>query len=658
MSAAQSQKFKELFKPIKIGNVLVRNRITMAPMTTLYAGPDGEVTDQCIEYYGARAKGGTGLITVEGTYISPLGLQIPDSISVCDDKFVPGLARLADSIKRNGAVAVLQLIHSGIQAWVPQTVGPSPVGRIMGKPISSKATPHELTIQEIEQIIQDFGNAAFRAMMAGFDMVQLHGTHGYLIHQFLSPLTNKRGDKYGADRDLFALEVYRGVREKCGPNYPIIFRLCADEALGDERLKDGITLDDAKKTAQRLVKEGVDALDVTGGQDDVIDQYVPSAYVLEHNQGTFLHLASEIKKLVNVPVISGGAIETPEVAEKAIKDGTADMVFLGRQLIADPEWAAKAEEGRPEERRPCVKCMHCGDRILALKPVNCAVNPLAGFEYKYMSEDDIPPARNKKKILVIGGGPGGLECARIATKRGHDVTVVEKSNKLGGTVKLAAIPSFKQRSQSLIDWYEDQIKKLGVKVKTKTNASVGLIKELDPDVVVVATGAEPMILEIPGIEKSVTADDVLLGKVDTGQNVIVIGGGLVGSETAMYLAKQNRKVTILEALPALELAMTIVGIAFLKPGGLFAKYGIEVITGASVVEIKDGEVVTTDKSGEKKQIKADTIINAMGRQQVLPEELVSNARAMGKSVFVIGDAKAPRETKDAIREGFMTALNM
>ena len=288
------KELKFMFEPIKIGSLAVKNRIVFPPMTTLYAGHDGEMTDQCVAYYSARAKGGTGLITVEGAYINSTGPQLPCAISVANDTFIAGLSRLANGIKLNGAIAVLQLIHAGIQSYLQQTVGPSPIGRNSAGYTSSRITPLELSTEEVDAFVEDFALAASRAKLAGFDAVQLHGGNGYLIQQFTSPLTNKRTDKYGKDRDLFALNIIKAVKEKCGADYPVIFRMCADEPLYYKQLKGGITIDDAKKSAVRLQEAGADALDVTGAQGDNAHLVTPGSYVTEDKEGYFFHLAKEI----------------------------------------------------------------------------------------------------------------------------------------------------------------------------------------------------------------------------------------------------------------------------------------------------------------------------------------------------------------------------
>lgn len=649
-------KFSKILNPYYIGDIKVRNRIAMAPMTTLYAGHDGQVTEQLIEYYAARAKGGAGMITVEGAYVNETGLQIPASINVSDDKFIPGLSRIADGIKDNGSVAVLQLIHSGIQAWVKQSVGPSEIGRIDGKPISTESTPRALTAKETAQFVEDFAQAARRAKMAGFDMVQVHGTHGYLIMQFLSPKTNKRIDNYGVDRNLFPVEIVRAIKATCGDNYPVIFRLCADESLGDPNIIGGITIEDAKITAKVLEEAGVDAFEVTGGTDDVIHLYVPSAYILDGNEGVFKKYAKEIKKVVKVPIITGGGVNTPKAVEEMLDDGSIDAVFIGRQLIADPDWVNKVSEGRTEDIRPCVKCVECGSRIVFMKCMRCSINPLSGIEWKYLNEKQIPFARDKKKILIIGGGPAGLEVARTAVLRGHEVTIVEKNNQLGGTINTASVPSFKSRFSELKNWYVKQLEDLKIKLVLGKKADVNMIKEINADVVIVTTGSEDAIPDIPGIGNTVLSTDVLLQNAEVGEKVIIIGGGFVGAETALHLAKQHKKVTVFEASENPEFEIS--GVALLRKGGLFDQYGVKYNLNTPIVEIYEGKVLTIGKLGKKIYTEADTIINAIGRKPVVDEKIIEYLKAEGKKYFIVGDAKRVRKVTDALHEAFQVAMSI
>ena len=650
-----SMTYSKILEPIQIGRLRVRNRINMAPMTTLYAGSDGEVTDQLMQYYAARARGGTGMVTVEGAYVNDNGLQIPCSINVSDDRYIPGLSRIANAIKDNGAAAVLQLIHAGIQAWVEQSVGPSEIGRIDGKPISTELTPRAMTTKEVHQYVNDFAKAAKRAQMAGFDAVQVHGTHGYLIMQFLSPITNHRIDNYGVDRNLFPVEIVQEIKKACGKDYPVIFRLCADETLGDKFMQKGITIEDAKITAQRLEKAGVDAFDVTGGSDDVIHLYVPSAYVLEGIEGAFINYAEQIKEVVSVPVMTGGGVETPEEAERILTEHNVDMLFIGRGLIADSEWIRKIETGRREEIRPCVKCVECGQRIVYDAEMRCSVNPISGKEWKYLNETEIPYAHDAKNVLVIGGGIAGMEAAKTAKLRGHKVTIVEKQGILGGTLNTASKPCFKYRFDRLVKYYINEVKRLDIDVQFNTRADMEYIESMKPDAIIMATGSMELLTRIPGAEHCLSADDVLNEKVEVGENVIVIGCGMVGEELSYNLARQNKKVTVFEAL---EPAMSVQGIALLRPTGLFEQYGVTVHTHTPIVEIYKDGVLTIDSMGRKTITKADHIISAIGRIPSHGSEFINSLRDKNYWVIPIGDAVSARKVSESVHEAFQAAMSI
>jgi len=651
--------FSRLFEPWKLGLLTVRNRIVMPPMVVGYAGPKGEVTEQLVAYYEARARGGVGMIIVEASYISPEGKLVEGELGIYDDSLIPGLAHLADAIKTHGAVAAIQIAHGGIQAKVPDLVGPSSIGRTL---IPPPKTPRELSTEEIEALVEKFALAAERAKKAGFDAVEVHGTHGYIITQFLSPLTNKRTDRYGADRTLFAREVVERIKERCGKSFPIIFRLNANEFI-----EGGITIEDAKKIARVLEEAGVDAFDVTGGNYDTVDYLLMPCYY-SAEEGWFFKLAKEIKSVVSVPVISGGLIVSPEVAEKAIAEGLVDAVFIGRQLIADPEWPRKVYEGRVEDIRPCLACNEgcIGNRVFQGKPTWCAVNSLSGWEYRWRSESEIPKAVTKKRVLVVGGGPAGLEAARVAALRGHDVVLVEKEKVLGGTARIAAVPVFKKRIEKLIKWYEVQLNKLGVKIITGREADEKLLEEVKPDVVIIATGSKPLIPKIPGVENAVSADDVLTGRASVGEKVVVVGGGLVGIETALWLAMEKGKkdITVVEALPEIARDLEPISkIALIRPRGpwpegLLHRYGIKVLTSTPVVEIRKNEVVVLRDGIKLETIPADTIVLAVGRISNLDSKLLEAVKRVAKEVYVIGDAKAPRKIIDAIHEGFSIALDI
>jgi 2,4-dienoyl-CoA reductase-like NADH-dependent reductase (Old Yellow Enzyme family)/thioredoxin reductase len=640
------ERFENLFSEVKIGRVTLRNRIVMPPMVMCYASSEGEINEQVIAHFEARAKGGVGLIIVEASYIHPSGKGFESEVAIDRDTLIPRLHMLTNAVKVNGSAIAIQLYHGGIQAHVDQPVGPSAIGRKVFPP---PRTPRELTTSEVEEMVEYFANAALRAKMSGFDMVEVHGTHGYLIAEFLSPLTNKRTDKYGVDRTLFATEIVKRIKEKCGRDFPVIFRLAADEFE-----EGGITVEYAKEVAKKLEVAGVDAFDVTGGTYDTTDHIIPPVYY--DKQGYFFNQASEIKKVVHVPVISGGMITDPIVADSAIKDGVVDLVFIGRQLIADPEWPNKVREGKVEDIRPCIACEQCIERIFFQEPVNCSVNPLKGFEYKYLSEEDIPKAKEKKKVVIVGGGLAGLEAARIAKMRGHDVVLFEESNELGGVLKLVLEEKTKLRIKKLVEWYKSTLKKLNVTIRLNEKVLPETIKKEVPDVVILATGSNPLIPKIPGVENATLAEDILSGKAKTGNSVVIIGGGLVGCELALNLATEGKKVTIVEALPQVatgEPILSRMGII-----NLLTKAKVNILTNAPVIEVYNDGVDITDSLGRRTKLNADTVILSVGRRSRIDKDLIESSKSIAKEVYIIGDAKQPRRIIDAIKEGFWTAINI
>ncbi len=644
-----------LFEPFRIGHLTVPNRVIMAPMNVGYAGIRGEVTEQLLAYYETRARSGVGMVIVEASYVREDGRNLYGALGIYSDELLPGLSRLAEAIKCHGPVAAIEIVHAGIQANVSEPVGPSAIGRKLHPP---SRTPRELSTREVEELIEAFAKAAARAKQAGFDAVEIHGTHGYLITQFLSPLTNRRSDKYGVDRVLFALEVVRRVKELCGKGYPVMFRLDASEFEPG-----GIDIEYAKQIARRLEDEGVDALDITGGNHDTRDMIIPP-YFYSAEEGWFFKLSREIKKVVNIPVISGGLVTSPEVAEKAIENGYCDAIFIGRQLIADPQWFRKVREGRVDDIRPCLACNEgCIGRVISSKPTWCTVNALTGFEYKWQDEESLPKATIKKHVVVVGGGPAGLEAARVAAIRGHRVTLVEEDDKLGGTAVIASIPRFltgnKLRISRLLRWYEKQLKKLSVEVILNTKATPEMLEELRPDVVVIATGSRPFIPKIPGVENAVTVDEILMGRASVGSSVAIVGGGLVGVEVALYLAVEGKAVTVIEALPEVARdAEPISKMALTRPGGLLEKHGVKVLTNSIVIEIRRGGVEILTSLFERRYVEADTVVLAVGRTPNVDQNLVEAARKLSREVYIVGDAKSPRKIINAIHEGFTIALNI
>lgn len=642
-------KFPVLLSPIKIGTMEVRNRFVVPPMGTNFANPDGSVSKQLIDYLAARSKGGYGLIIVEVTAIDPLGKAIPWQPGIWDDKFVPGWKELVDEVHKYGAKIVVQLHHAGRQTTHEvigsQPVAPSPIPCPVDREI-----PRELTTEEVYDLIEKFGDAAVRARDAGFDGVEVHGAHGYLIAQFMSAYSNKRIDEFGGDltsRMKFPVDIVKNIRAKVGNGYPIIFRFS-----GDERVPGGRTIDESRVVAEKMEKAGVNALHVSTGVYGSIPWLIaPSAVPPAYN----VYAAEEIKKVVKIPVITVGRINDPNLAEDILEGGKADLVSLGRESIADPELPNKTAAGMINEISPCIGCMQaCVGYLFDPKylKISCLVNPFTGRE----GELKIEKAAVPKKVVVVGGGPGGLEAAWVAAKKGHKVTVYEKEEVLGGQYRIGAIPPTKQDILKALRYYITMGKKYGVEYKMGVEATEELILEENPDAVILATGGVPLMPNIKGIDnpKFVKAIDVLEGKKEVGMNVLVVGGGMVGVETADFLGEHLHKVTIVEMLP--EIAkdeQDAVKYFLLKR---LNEYGVKAITGATVKEFLDDGVVCEKDGKEEKIAGFDTVILAMGAKAYNPLE--EKIKGKVPELYVIGDAVKARKAVEAIEEGARAAVKI
>ncbi len=637
--------FPHLFSPGRIGNLEIRNRIIMPAMGTGMHGPEGEVTDQNVAYYETRAKGGTGLVTVEIAAVHPTTRGM--SLSLYDDRYIPGMRRLSEAIKKHGARACIQIWHAGRQINSAQTgqqiVAPSPIPC----PVCSEK-PRELTTAEISELVDAYGEAARRAKEAGFDCIELHGAHGYLIAQFLSPYSNKRTDEYGGsleNRVRFAREVVKSVKDKCGADYPVLFRIS-----GEEYVEGGLTIEETKKIARLLAEAGVDCLHISLGNYETLHLVVPP---MDKERGFNVWAAEAIKQVVDIPVVAVDRINNPQLAEEILSSGKADFVAVGRGLLTDPEFANKAESGREMEIKKCIACNQgCVDRLLLEgKHATCILNPFCGREREFI----LKPASSPRKVVVVGGGPGGMEAALTAAKRGHRVTLFEKTDRLGGQFLIGSYAPKKDEIKGYCEYMTHMLTQSEVDVRLNTEATVDLIRQEAPDEVIVATGAEQLIPDIPGIDKPIVlgAFEVLTGVKRPGNRVAVIGGGSVGLETADLLAGQGHEVEVFETLENLAEDMGPARKRFLMDR--LRENNVRIHTSSAVTSVTD-QGVTFTHNGETKELNVDSVVLAAGTRPV--DHLSTALRDAGFAVHTIGDAVKPRQATEAIYEGVKTALEL
>lgn len=642
--------YEHLFSPIQIGTTTVKNRVFMPPISTNLADK-GYVTDELVEHYAARAKGGVGLIITEVTTVEPTYIYLPGDMSICDDSYIPGWKKLTDAVHKYGAKILPQLFHPAYMAFpipgTPQLIAPSNVG-----PYYAKEAPRAVTIEELKVIIRQFGEAAFRVKQAGGDGVEIHAAHAHgLLGGFLSPLYNKRTDAYGGDihgRLRLTLEVIEEVRKMCGKDFIIDVRIS-----GDEYTDGGQNLNDAVYVAKQLEKAGVDFIHVSGGTTIMRGSSIPAPGT---PMGSHSKVGEEIKKQVLIPVATVGRITEPWFAEELIANGKADICMIGRANLCDPEFVQKACEGREDEIRPCIGCLRCLNGIMFGKRVACTVNPSLELE----NEDNIPAAQEKKQVLVIGGGPAGMEAAFVAKKRGHEVVLCEKSDSLGGLVKLAAVPIAKQELTKVIQYMERKLIREGVEIRLNCEVTEEMLKnEFAGYEVIAGTGADPIVVNaFTAFKHCVTADDILAGKAFAGRKVVVIGGGSVGCETADYLAPlvndlfpRNREIILLEMADGIMLQESGPGRSLLTQRMM--KKGIQIHCKAKVEKVEAEKIYYTENGEEHCISDADTLVLAMGyRPDSKLEETLKKANV---SYHLIGDAKKVGNIKDAITEGYQIA---
>lgn len=640
----------KLFEPGRIGQLTTKNRIVMPSMGIGgLREPEGRLSQRIIDYYVARARGGTGLIMTSFTMVSRAIEDYPEmsGLGIYDRSYIAKLNELAEAVHDYGTKIAVQLRAGfGLATRFESmrslgAVGPSALPCFVDPSVIAR----ELTIEEIKQLVEAFGLAAEVISTAGVDAIELDAFGGYLIDQFMTALWNRRTDKYGGDlegRLRFPLEVIQVIKRRAGSNFPLICRFGLTHYFeGGREVEEGL------KIARRLEEVGIDAMNVEGGCHLSAYRRIPTTYM---PPGSMVDLAEMTKKVVSIPVIVAGKLGYPELAEQVLQEGKADFIGLGRPLLADPEWPNKVKAGRPEDIRPCMAGNEaCVSRVQVGKYISCAVNPATGMEREFA----IKPAEKKKSVLVVGGGPAGMEAARVAALRGHKVTLWEKTNALGGNLIPASMPHFKQDYRRLINYLSTQIKKLGVNIELGKEATLELIEAMKPEAVFIATGSVPIVPEIPGIQKGnvVTAVDLLLGRKEAGESAVIIGGGVIGCETALSLTQKGKKPIIIEILESvMRDAFSSNRLHLLN---LLADANVKIFTDTKVVQITDKGAIIADKENKRSTLEADTVVLAVGFK---PERrLWESLKDKVSEVYAIGDCVEPLKVMNAIWGGFRTA---
>ena len=644
---------KHVFSELKIGNVTIPNRFVVPAMVTNYCTVDGMITDRYIDYMAEKAKGGYGLLITEDYCVQEHGKGYARIPGLWNDGQIEGNKKLTTIIHQCGSKIFVQMYHPGKQATLASTGGVQPVDQSAIKDPLCQTQPREITIEEIHQLVKDFGTAARRAEEAGFDGAEIHCGHGYLLAEFLSPFINKRVDEYGGcfeNRVRIVDEIYHEMRNNTTEKFAIIIRFSANEYVTGGR-----TEVESYQLAMYMDNLGIDAINVSNGAyaSDATHQVIAPMFT---DHGLNVDVAGEIKKMVSCPVFVANRINNPGMCDTIIASSKADAVCIGRGSIADPDMPNKAKEGRFGEINYCLGCLQgCGNSLFGPKQeVDCLVNPRVGLEYKDTLEKTLSP----KKVMIIGGGPAGLMAARTAATVGHDVTLYEATHHLGGSFRAAAYPSGKGDLATLISSYRTQCERLGVEIKMNTPVNEKLVMDEKPDAIIVATGSKPLIPNIKGIDLPhvVTAEEVLYGDKELLPGpVVVCGGGEVGGETAEFItANTFLPVTILEMQPEILNDMVFQNKVPLL--GLMAQRGVQTITNAKVVEITEKYVSYEDINGEIKNIPAFNVVSAFGYKAYNPLE--ETAKKHCQEVYVVGSAIKAGNAMIAIKEGYEAALKL
>ena len=639
---------ENLFEPYTLREKTIKNRLAVAPMVTNYCAEDGKATEKFLSYYEKRAEGGFGLIITEAFAVDPLSRAFTNMGCFWSDDHIKGHDQLPVRVHKHGSKVIMQIVHCGRQlsevAIGAQPVAPSAIHC----PFSPNDTPRPLSVEEIHQLVEQFGDAALRAKKCGFDGVEIHGAHGYLIAQFMSPYTNKRLDEYGGNlqnRMKFPLEIIKNVRQKCGEDFIVGFRMSIDEFVDGGR-----TIADSKSIAVMIQDAGVDIIHASAGVYASVDAVIPPFYV---KNAWLTNLTRELKTVCRIPVITVGRINDPIIADNLIKSGVADFVSIGRGSLADPAFPNKAKAHQLEDITQCIACnVGCLGLLFSDNEVRCVVNPRCGLESTHKSEKTTTP----KKIAIVGAGPAGMQAAIELARLGHKVNVYEKDSIAGGQLKTAAVPPFKSEIITFLNWQRVQAQKLGIGLHYNTEINVNSFHKDDVDEIIIATGAKPIIPDIPGVnlDHVVSAQDLLAGKVSSGQNPVVIGGGQIGAEVANHLAVQMTNVTIIEQLGEIAADEQITAKWHLLRS--LEKHKVTMLTNTTATVIGKDYVKARDSKGEIITITADLVVIATGMES--ENKLETLFTKAGFITHSIGDAKEINKILGATSQAYALAQNI
>ena len=641
--------YEKLFEKGRIGRLTIRNRAVMSPMGTDLADTNGNASPRLIAYYAERAKGGIGLIINEYTGVDDVdSIPTQHNLRMAQDYNVKAAEELTRTVHQYGAKIFAQLHHGGATSKSAftgrQNLSPSGIPMAPGGEV-----PREMTLEDIKRVQDKFVAAAVRCKKAGYDGVELHAAHGYLMTQFISKYYNRRTDDYGGsveNRCRFIDEVIAGIRAKLG-NYPISVRMCGDEMTPEPGF---LTMEDGLEIARHLEAQGIDCINISMGSSwNGNANCEPFSYT----PGWKKHVAKAYKAALSIPVIATNTIKDPDFAESLLEEGVCDFVALGRSQFADPEFINKAKAGHPEKIRKCIGCMYCRERLLGgAMPVECSLNPRLGTEYRYRWQD-LQKNGSGRPVVVVGGGPGGLECAIILAKRGFSVTLLEKGASLGGTLNNAKLPPYKANLQDVTDVLALEAQELGVTVKLHTEATPELVASMAPVGVFLAAGAPPVAPKsIPGIEKAVLAEDVILGNAKCGKSAVLVGTGLTGLECAEMVLDTGSQLTMVEMNPTV--GQGIYNVVFNDIMSRINPHSPEVLTSHQLTAVTDSGVEVKDlTTGESKAISADTVILALGTHD--QQAMLDAYEQAGLNAVLVGSAEVPGRIAGAIRGGFEKA---